>query len=52
MRIPRRFIVLIEGKPLIVIRAYSKRQARELVAARLADTSRVTVTAAPKGAER
>ena len=33
MRLPRRFIVMVEGKPLIVIRAYSKRQARELLAA-------------------
>jgi hypothetical protein len=49
MRLPRRYIVLIEGKPLIVIRAYTKRQARELVAARLSDMSGVKIVA---GAQR
>jgi hypothetical protein len=43
MRIPRRYLILIDGKPLIVIRAYSKRQARELVEVRLADTTRVQI---------
>ena len=39
MRVPRRYIILIDGKPLLVIRAYTKRQARELVEVRLADTT-------------
>jgi hypothetical protein len=43
MRVPRRYIILIDGKPLIVIRAYTKRQARELVEVRLADTTRVQI---------
>ena len=45
MRLPRRYIVLIDGKPLIVIRAYTKRQARELVEVRLADTTGVQIVA-------
>jgi hypothetical protein len=43
MRVPRRYIILIDGKPLLVIRAYTKRQARELVEVRLADTTRVQI---------
>jgi hypothetical protein len=45
MRVPRRYIILIDGKPLLVIRAYTKRQARELVEVRLADTTRVQIVA-------
>ena len=48
MRIPRHFTIFIDGKPLIVIRAYSKRQARELVAARLSDMSGVKIVAGAK----
>ena len=43
MRVPRKFIVLLEGKPLIVVSAYTKRQARKLVAARLSDLTRVQI---------
>jgi hypothetical protein len=50
MRVPRKFIVLLEGKPLIVVSAYTKRQARQLVESRLADTTRVQIVA--KGAQR
>jgi hypothetical protein len=49
MRVPRRYIILIDGKPLLVIRAYTKRQARELVEVRLADTTGVQIVA---GAQR
>jgi hypothetical protein len=45
MRVPRRYIILIDGKPLLVIRAYTKRQVRELVEVRLADTSGVQIVA-------
>jgi hypothetical protein len=45
MRVPRRYIILIDGKPLLVIRAYTKRQARELVEVRLADTTGVQIVA-------
>jgi hypothetical protein len=50
MRVPRRYIVLLEGKPLIVVRAYTLAQARKLAEARLADTTRVQIVA--KGAQR
>jgi hypothetical protein len=43
MRVPRRYLIFIDGKPLLVIRAYTKRQARELVEFRLADTTRVQI---------
>jgi hypothetical protein len=45
MRVPRRFTVLIEGKAVLVIHAYTKRQVRELVEARLADTTAVRIVA-------
>jgi hypothetical protein len=50
MRVPRRYIVLLEGKPLIVVRAYTLAQARKLVEAKLADTTRVQIVVA--GAQR
>ena len=42
--------LLLEGKPLIVVRAYTLAQARKLAEARLADTTRVQIVA--KGAQR
>jgi hypothetical protein len=45
MRIPRRFTVLIDGKAVLVIHAYTKRQVRELVEVRLADTTAVRIVA-------
>ena len=52
MRDPRPFIVSQEGRYLFVVHAYSERQARALVAARLADTSGVLIVASRKGSPR
>jgi hypothetical protein len=49
MRDPRPFIVSQEGRYLFVVHAYSERQARALVAARLADTSGALIVAPRKG---
>jgi hypothetical protein len=52
MRDPRPFVVIQNGTFLFVIHAYSARQARELVAARLADTTGVLIVAPRKGSPR
>jgi hypothetical protein len=44
------FVVTRNGQFLFIVHCYSARQARELVAARLADTTGVFIVA-PKGAE-
>ena len=52
MRNPRPFVVIQNGTFLFVIHAYSARQARTLVAARLADTTGVVIVAPRKGSPR
>ena len=52
MRNPRPFVVIQNGTFLFVIHAYSARQARALVAARLADTTGVLIVAPRKGSPR
>jgi len=52
MRDPRRFVVIQNGTFLFVIHAYGARQARTLVAARLADTTGVVIIAPRKGSLR
>ena len=52
MRNPRPFVVIQTGTFLFVIHAYSARQARTLVAARLADTTGVVIVAPRKGSPR
>ena len=49
MRNPRPFVVIQNGTFLFVIHAYSARQARTLVAARLADTTGVRHRRAAQG---
>ena len=49
MRNPQPFTVYISGKFSFVIHCYSEQQARELVAARLADTTGVRIVAQGKG---
>ena len=51
MQNPQPFIVIQNGALLFIIHAYSARQARAIVAARLSDTAGVTVVAV-KGASR
>jgi hypothetical protein len=46
---PRPFVVMQNGTFLFVIHAYSARQARTLVAARLADTTGVVIAAPRRG---
>jgi hypothetical protein len=48
MRNPKPFIVIQNGTFLFVIHAYSARQARTLIAARLADTTGVLILAPRK----
>jgi hypothetical protein len=43
MRDPRPFVVLKDGRFVFIVHAYSLAQAQALVAARLADTTGVTV---------
>jgi hypothetical protein len=45
MRDPRPFVVIQNGAVLFVIHAYSIRQARTLVAARLADKTGIRIVA-------
>ena len=52
MRDPRPFIVTKNGQFLFIVHCYSARQARELVAARLADTTGVLIVAPRKGSPR
>ena len=52
MRNPRPFIVSQNGRFLFVIHAYNARQARTLVAARLADTTGILIVAPRKGSPR
>jgi hypothetical protein len=52
MRDPRPFVVFQNGTFLFVIHVYSARQARTLVAARLADTTGVLIVAPRKGSPR
>jgi hypothetical protein len=52
MRNPKPFVVIQNGIVLFVIHAYSARQARTLVAARLADTTGVLIVAPRKGSPR
>jgi hypothetical protein len=52
MRDPRPFVVIQNGTFLFIIHAYSARQARTLVAARLADTTGVLIVAQRKGSPR
>jgi hypothetical protein len=49
MQNPQPFIVSQNGKPLFTVHAYSVRQARDIVVARLSDTAGVTVAAARDG---
>ena len=52
MRDPRPFIVTKNGQFLFIVHAYSARQARTIVAARLADTTGVLIVAPRKGSPR
>ena len=52
MRDPRPFVVIQNGTFLFIVHAYSARQARTLVAARLADTTGVRIAAQRKGSPR
>jgi hypothetical protein len=52
MRDPRPFVVIQNGKVIFTVHAYSARQARALVAARLADTTGVLIVAPRKGSPR
>jgi hypothetical protein len=45
MRNPRPFVVTQNGRFLFIVHAYSARQARVLVAARLADTTGILIVA-------
>jgi hypothetical protein len=52
MRNPQPFVVIQNGAFLFVIHAYSAQQARELVAARLTDTTGILIVAQRKGSPR
>ena len=52
MRDPRPFVVIQNGSFLFIVHAYSARQARTLVAARLADMTGVLIVAPRKGSPR
>ena len=52
MRLPRPFTVRQRGRFIFVIRAYTLAAARAIIAARLADTTGITVRASRKGVQR
>jgi hypothetical protein len=45
MRNPQPYVVIQNGKPIFTVYAYSARQVRTLVAARLADTTGILIVA-------
>jgi hypothetical protein len=52
MRNPQPFAVIQNGTFLFIVHAYTARQARAIVAARLADTTGVRIVAQRRGSPR
>ena len=52
MQTPKPFVVTRNGQFLFIVHCYSARQARALVAARLANTTGVLIVAQRKGSPR